>query len=106
MPVAIIQDWVEEETERSTANYDEIDRRLHERGVAPEGFIMHAAGYTGHGFRIIEIWESREQFDRFYEDHVMPTVREIARSEDDTRPPQLTVYELHNLIVPQGDAVS
>ena len=28
MPVAVVQDWVEEETDRSTVNYDAISERL------------------------------------------------------------------------------
>ena len=43
MAVVIIQDWPEEETERSTANYDEISRRLEESGaIPPEGAICTA----------------------------------------------------------------
>jgi hypothetical protein len=106
MAVAIIQDWIEQETDRSTANYDEVDRRLTERRVQPEGFVMHAAGFTGNGFRIIEIWDSREQWERFYEDHVLPMVREVAGSDERASAPELTVYELHNLIVPQRESVS
>ena len=97
MAVVIIQDWPEEETERSTANYDEISRRLEAAGaVPPEGAVMHCSGWTGNGFRIIEIWETRAQFDRFVEGTLMPIVMEV--SADDTREPVVTSYELHSLM--------
>ena len=48
MAVVIIQDFPEEETERSTTNYDEISRRLQESGaIPPEGCHLHCAGWTG-----------------------------------------------------------
>ncbi|MFO7571006.1 MAG: hypothetical protein R6W48_00195 [Gaiellaceae bacterium] len=34
-------------------------------GPAPEGLIVHAAGRTDEGFRIIELWESEEAWRRF-----------------------------------------
>jgi hypothetical protein len=34
-------------------------------GPAPEGLILHAAGRTDEGFRIIGIWESEEAWLRF-----------------------------------------
>lgn len=33
----------------------------------PEGLIVHAAGRTDEGFRIIELWESEEAWRRFAE---------------------------------------
>jgi hypothetical protein len=97
MAVAVIQDWVEEETERSTENYDAITARL--RAQDPiDGLIVHAAGFTGNGFRIFEVWETKGHFDRFLADRLMPMLME-AEAGDPT-PPQLTTYELHNVMTP------
>ena len=97
MAVVIIQHWPEEETERSTANYDEISRRLRESGaIPPEGCHLHCTGWTGHGFQVVEVWDTREQFDRFVADKVMPLVMEV--SADDAREPVVTSYELHSLM--------
>ena len=98
MPVAIVQDWVEEETDRSTKNYDALSRRLAERGGdPPAGLHVHTAGFTGNGFRIFEVWDSREHFDRFVAETLMPLVAEIEAG--DARPPQMTGYELHNVAI-------
>jgi len=103
MPVAVVQEWLEEETDRSTTNYDALHERIMESGPI-EGFLLHAAGFTGHGFRIFEVWETREQFDRFVEERLMPIMRDIAPS--DARQPELTVYELHGFVVaPQAAEV-
>jgi hypothetical protein len=97
MAIAVVQDWVEEETDRSTTNYDQISERLREQDSPPAGLIVHTAGFTGNGFRIYEVWESREDFERFLNDTLMPMVRDIA--PDDTRQPETTVYELHNYVI-------
>jgi hypothetical protein len=34
------------------------------KGV-PEGLILHAAGPTDEGFRIVQVWESEEAWQRF-----------------------------------------
>src|SRR3954465_10291262 len=70
MPVAVVQEWLEEETDRSTTNYDALHERIMQSGPI-EGFLLHAAGFTGRGFRIFAVWETREQFDRFVEQRLM-----------------------------------
>ena len=95
MAVAIIQDWLEPETERSTVNYDAISAKLMQQ-EPPDGIHVHSAGFTGNGFRIYEIWESKEHYDRFLEDRLMPLVMEQEGSNP--TPPTVTVYELHNVI--------
>ena len=97
MAVAIVQDWIEEETERSTKNYDTISERLQAQGPV-EGLIVHTAGYSGTGFRIFEVWETKGHFDLFLGERLMPILTDVE--EGDPTPPTLTVYELHNVIVP------
>jgi hypothetical protein len=93
MAIAVVQDWVEEETDRSTTNYDAIHERVIAGGPIP-GALVHTAGFTGNGFRIFEVWESREDFERFTKDRLMPILQKIAPGDD--REPQTAVYELHN----------
>jgi hypothetical protein len=95
--VAIVQDWIEEETDRSTTNYDAITEKLMTQNEPIDGLRVHTAGFTGNGFRIFEVWDSQEQFDRFLADRLMPLVLE---REGDPTQPSMTVYELHNLVVP------
>lgn len=97
MAVAIVQDWIEEETDRSTTNYDAISEKLTAQNEPIDGLLVHTAGFTGKGFRIFEVWDSQEQFDRFLEDRLMPLVMEQQGGSDPT-PPTMTVYELHNVV--------
>jgi hypothetical protein len=95
--IVIIQDWLEPETERSTKNYDAVTEKLAAQGPI-EGLIVHTAGWSGNGFRILEVWETRGHYERFVAERVMPLLLEQEGS--DPTPPTETSYELHNVIVP------
>lgn len=99
MAVALVQDFPPATGETSTENYDEIHAGIMQKAADPAGLIIHTAGFTGHGFRIFEVWESREQCERFFNDVVMPTVREITQDRPGP-PPTTTIYELHNMFRP------
>ena len=47
-------------------------------GSVPAGLVVHAAGPTDEGFRIVGVWESEEAWQRF---------AERVRSEDGSRAP-------------------
>ena len=96
MPVAVVQDWIDDETDRSTTNYDAFRERLMQSGPV-DGFLLHTAGFTGRGFRIFEVWETRAHYDRFVEERLMPILREIAPPGG--RDPESTIYELHGFLV-------
>jgi hypothetical protein len=100
MPVAVVQDWVEDETDRSTTNYDAISERLQAQDQPPAGLLVHTGGFTGNGFRIFEVWESQADFDRFVEGTLMPIVQEIGATG--AQQPQVTSYELHGFIAAPG----
>jgi hypothetical protein len=56
-------------------------------GPTPDGLVLHAAGPTDEGFRIIAVWESEDAWERFRADrlgadpetvtHVPPTFRAL-----------------------------
>jgi hypothetical protein len=45
----------------------------------PDGLILHAAGRTDEGFRIIEIWESEEACRRFADGLNRPSAPRFVR---------------------------
>lgn len=92
-----MQDWFEQETERSTVSDDAVTGKLQE-GEPIDGLVVHTAGFTGSGFRIFEVWASQAHFDRFREERLMPLL--IEQDGADPTPPTVTVYELHGLLLP------
>ena len=49
---------------------------------APEGLILHVAGRTDEGFRIIDVWESREARERFDSGRLPAGVETTSRELD------------------------
>ena len=47
---------------------------VHPPGGLPEGQTYHAAGTTDGGILIAAVWESKEHFDRFLQEKLMPSM--------------------------------
>ena len=60
----------------------------------PQGVRSHVAGSTENGWCVVEVWESREAFDRFFADKLQ---RALQRANVDTRP---RVFEVVNTMQP------
>jgi hypothetical protein len=64
-----------------------------------------ARGYAGFDedagvFRIVTVWETREQGQAYNDDHVMPAVRDVIGEGQGAPPTREAVYELHNVARP------
>ena len=85
MAVAVIQEFPIEGDDRSTTRFDHVQKAL---GAAPPaGGLVHSAGFDEEAgvFRIFDVWESREAWDAFFNDRLMPVVRPLM--EQGGRPP-------------------
>jgi hypothetical protein len=82
---------------RSTANYDAINARI---TAVPDGLIVHSAGFGEDGtFRIYDVWESKEQFQRFFDEQLMPLIDEMMANDPEAPPPaRQELYELHHVL--------
>ena len=98
MPVAMVQDWPD--GGHDTTNYDAITEKMGARENPPDGLIVHTAGALENGaFRIFDVWESREHFERFMQDRLMPAIKEVVGATGaDAPPPEMTMYDLHGFM--------
>ena len=71
MAYALVQD-----IPATWGTYREIARIL--EGSGPEGLVLHAAGPTDEGFRMIGVWESHEAWCLFRGDRLDPILEAIA----------------------------
>jgi hypothetical protein len=77
----------------TTAQYDESIRKLEEAGdFPPDGLDYHVCFGTDGSLRVSEIWDSREQLERFGE-RLMPVLTEIGIEAGE---PEL--IEIHNVV--------
>jgi len=100
MAVAYIQEFAI--GDRSTTNYDFVAQQI---GQGPfDGLIAHTAGFDDEAgvFRIFDVWETREQADRFLAEHVQPLVEQgpgaFPNPDTFTMPSRDGFYELHDVV--------
>jgi len=98
MAFAVIQEFPIEGDDRTTTNYDRVQEALGTRTDPPAGGLVHTAGFDGEAgvFRIFDVWESREAWEAFLNDRLMPVVRPMM--EQGGRAPETRVYELHDFM--------
>jgi hypothetical protein len=77
----------------TTELYEALNREMGiDESHPPDGLHLHIAAKTDDGIQITDVWESREQFDRFVEDDVMPAMAKLGG--DDAPPVEPTYGEL------------
>ena len=98
MAVAFIQEFAI--SDRGTTNYDAVNERLTKNQPAPEGLLIHFAGLDDEDgvFRIVNVWEGREQGQAYLDEHVMPAVHAVLGDVEWPVPPtRQGFYELHHV---------
>jgi hypothetical protein len=89
MPFAIVVDV--------PASWDTYQRVQTDLGAdAPEGLIVHTAGPTDEGFRIVDLWESEEAFGRFQQERLGPTV--AKHTDPGTPRPAFRIVEVKHVL--------
>ncbi len=75
------------------AQYDKI------RGIVgwdvdvPAGMTFHVASFEGGTLRMLDIWNSEEQFMAFVQTRIMPAVAEVGLQGQ----PDMTVTQMHDV---------
>jgi hypothetical protein len=90
MPYAFVQDiaasW--EHYQRFAAAFED---------PTPDGLILHAAGPTDEGFRIIGIWENEDAWQRFRDARLKPDAEAVAHIA-----PTFRALRLAHIVRPGG----
>jgi hypothetical protein len=76
--------------------YDQvIDRMgLENGGPAPEGALFHWVTLVDGGFRVTDVWETREAFDSFAQEKIGPITAEVGIPG----PPRMSFFEVHSYV--------
>jgi hypothetical protein len=62
----------------------------------PKGLIFHASGPIDEGWGVIDFWESRGEFDAFFDSRVKAAVD--ASGVEMTGPPDVKEFPVHEII--------
>jgi hypothetical protein len=86
--------------DRTTANYDFVAEKV---GNGPfQGLIAHTAGFDDDAgvFRILDVWETREDAERFQAEQIQPLVEQgpqaFPNPDNFAEPTREGYYELHH----------
>lgn len=92
MPVAVEMNF-------SGATIDQYDQILEKMGLTPggstpPGAISHWVAKTDDGMRVVDVWETREQFERFAQEQIGPYSKEVGLEGE----PATRFYDVHNYL--------
>jgi hypothetical protein len=76
--------------------YDQILQKmgLTPNGATPPGALFHWVAQADDGIRVVDVWDSQEQYDQFAQEKIGPYSAEVGIIE----PPEMRVYEVHNYL--------
>ena len=85
--------------------YDGMHAEMKRRaGQSVDGLLVHVGRATADGFEVLEVWESKDQYDRAMAEIVSPLVRELAGDRPTPPMEQATeTFEVHGLVIPRGE---
>jgi hypothetical protein len=63
------------------AFYEQVTSRVMPGNQLPDGCLDHIAGPTDGGWRVITVWDSDEQFERFRNETLIPAMQEAGAGE-------------------------
>ena len=73
--------------------YDQIAETLQRRFKTSEGRIFHVAGPMEGGWRVVDVWESQEAVNKFFQEQLGPAAQEAGM---EMRIPQF--WPVHNML--------
>jgi len=82
--------------------YDAVQNELNTEGDPPDGLYVHCCGELEGRFQVFDIWETREQHDRFQQERLIPTMKRVMGEERFAELPEAerVETEIHNFVIP------
>ncbi len=60
----------------------------------PQGGLLHTAGPIPNGWRVFNIFDSRDSYEKFYNDRVLPALKQLGMPN----PSRKEYYPIYNVI--------
>ena len=90
MPVVMSMEW-----DGVTSDQDDETRsKVDWEGDVPGGAILHVPWFGDGGLRVVDVWESGEDFQHFVDSRLMPVVREVGIEGE----PRVDIRPLHSRV--------
>jgi len=72
-------------------------------GAKIDGLLVHIGRPTSSGFQVIEVWESREHFDRYNREVVGPVMADLAQGQPAPVVPPSVEFDVRGLVIPAAN---
>jgi hypothetical protein len=81
------------------ATIDQYDQVIELMGLtpgnpAPPGAIFHWVAETDDGIRVVDVWETKEAYDKFAQEQIGPYTQQVGIPG----PPETTYRDVHNFL--------
>ena len=81
------------------ATLEQYDEVIEKMGFSPRGKgaprgIFHWVAQTDDGISVVDVWETKEDYERFAQEQIAPYTREAGVTE----PPEVEYTEVHNYL--------
>jgi hypothetical protein len=74
------------------AQYDEVMQLMGLGDTPPDGALFHWVAATPDGIKVVDVWETLDQFNAFAGENIMPNTQKAGIPG----PPEMTTHEVHN----------
>jgi hypothetical protein len=82
-----------------TESYDRVNEAMDVASDPPAGLIFHWAGEVDGEWTVTDVWETREAYDKFAEERLMPAVQSVPGAADPNAPrPTISEFAVHNYV--------
>jgi hypothetical protein len=76
--------------------YDKVRAKVKWDQDLPDGGKLHVCGFSDDGMHILDVWESEQAFNTFFEQRLAPAVAEVGVPGQ----PDVKFYPMHGIFAP------
>jgi hypothetical protein len=81
--------------------YDGVTAEMDIKKDPPEGLIFHWAGEVDGEWTVTNLWESRDAYDRFRQERLLPAIQKVSGRDPNQGPqPTTTEFAVHDYVKP------
>jgi hypothetical protein len=82
--------------------YQQVEDKLDVENNPPDGLIVHTASVVDGKLKIVDVWESEEDAQRFGQERLGPAIESVVGPEmaGPPRPDQVSIYEIKAMVKP------
>ena|SRR5436190_18584918 len=82
-----------------TQMYDGVNAEMNLANDLPEGLLFHWAGDVDGKWTITDVWETREAYDRFQDERLLPAIQKVSGMDPNSGPrPTVTEFAVHDYV--------